>query len=141
MDFAPLVVALALVWKLVDFAKACRVRDIDAIVSQLAVWVAGVIVIFLLAATDFASGVKIGSLNLDALNAASLVLLGLSIGSTGSVAYDFKRAFDGSDSAAQPSLVTGLVPAPPVDVVTPPAPPQELAAPPPTKRHTATPRV
>ena len=113
MDFAPLVVALALVWKIVDFAKAVRVRDIDAIVSQLAVWVAGVIVTFLLAATDFASGVTIGDLSLDALNAASLILLGLSIGSTGSVAYDFKRAFDRSDSAAQPSLVTGKLPEPP----------------------------
>lgn len=115
MDFAPLVVALALVWKVVDFIKACRVRDVDAIVSQSAVWGAGVLVTFLLAATDFASGVTIGDLNLDALNAWSLVLLGLSIGSTGSVAYDFKRAFDNSDSAAQPSLVTGRVP------VTPPA--------------------
>lgn len=115
MDFAPLLVAVALIWKLVDFAKALRVRDIDAIGTQLSVWIAGVVVTFLLAATDFASGITIGDLNLDALNWASLLLLGLSIGSTGSVAYDFKRALDSSDSAAQPSLVTGQVPlVPPV---------------------------
>lgn len=113
MDFAPLVVALALVWKVVDFVKHVRVRDIDAVVAQASVWVAGVIVTFLLAATDFASGVDIGDRSLDGLNAWSLVLLGLSIGSTGSVAYDFKRAFDNSDSAAMPSLVSGQVPVTP----------------------------
>lgn len=107
MTFAPLLAALALMVKLVDFAKYLRARDVNGIVTQLSVWVAGIIVIFLLAASDFASGVPIGDLKLDAMNAASLVLVGLTISSSGSVVYDFKRAADGSDSAATPQLVTG----------------------------------
>lgn len=110
MDFVPLAAALALTWKLVDFVKQLRVRDWNAAVTQAAVWVAGVLVIWLLASTDFASGIKIGSMVLSHLNGASLVLVGLSVGASGSVAYDFKRALDGSDSAAQPALVTGAVP-------------------------------
>lgn len=117
MDFVPFVAAIALIWKIVDFAKACRVRDVDAIVTQLATWGAGVAVMYLLAATDFAGQVMIGDARLDALNAASVALVGLSVGSTASAAYDFKRAVDRSDSAAQPSLVTGRVPVtPPVTV-------------------------
>lgn len=108
--------AVALIWKLVDFAKACRVKDVDSIVTQVAVWAAGVAVVFLLAGTDFADGIDVAeSYTLSSLNAASLLLIGLTIGSTASAAYDFKRAFDRSDSAAQPSLVSGRVPvAPPV---------------------------
>lgn len=105
MDFAPLLVAAALIWKLVDFVKFVKAKDINAVTTQLAVWVAGVVVIFLLAATDFASGVTIGDKNLDSLNAASLLLLGLSMGSTASVFVDAKKAVDGTDSAAVPALL------------------------------------
>lgn len=120
MDFVPLVAALALTWKIVDFIKQLRVRDWNAAVTQAAVWVAGVLVIWLLAGTDFASGVKIGNMVLSHLNAASLVLVGLSVGASGSVAYDFKRALDGSDSAAQPALLSGAVPVvPPPTVISP----------------------
>lgn len=122
MDFAPMLAAVALIWKIVDFAKVVRVRDVDAIVSQVAVWAAGVIVMFLLAATDFATGVDIGGRDASALNWASLVLVGLSIGSVASTAYDFKRAIDRTDSAAQPSLVTGRVPVVPPPTVDTDAP-------------------
>lgn len=115
MDFAPLLAAIALIWKLVDFAKHVRVRDTDAVVAQVAVWAAGVGVMFLLRETDFAGGVEIAGASLSALNWASVLLVGLSVGSTASAAYDIKRAIDNSDSAAQPSLVTGRVP------ITPPA--------------------
>lgn len=110
MDFAPLLAALALAWKIVDLAKQVRVRDINAVVTQLVSWAAGVFVIFLLAHTDFASGVRVGSTHLNLLNGWSLVLVGLTVASLGSVTYDFKRAIDGTDSAAQPALVSGLVP-------------------------------
>lgn len=106
MDFAPLLAALALMVKLVDFAKFLRARDANAIVTQLAVWVAGVAVTLLLAASDFAAAVEIGDgLSLAKLNAASLALIGLTISSTGSVVYDFKKAADNTDSATVPSLV------------------------------------
>lgn len=110
MDFAPLLAALALAWKIVDLLKQLRVRDINAVVTQLVSWAAGVLVIELLAHTDFAPGVRVGSAHLNTLNTWSLVLVGLTVASLGSVTYDFKRAFDSTDSAAQPSLVSGLVP-------------------------------
>lgn len=117
MEFVPMLAALALAWKIVDWLKQLRVRDWNAVVTQTAVWGAGVLVVFLLAHSDFASGITVGDLNLDALNGWSLALVGLNIGSLGSVAYDYKRALDSSDSAAQPSLVTGDVPVVPPPTV------------------------
>lgn len=115
MDFVPLAATIALLWKIVDFAKLLRVRDVNAVVTQAVTWGAGVGLAFLLAGTDFAEGIKIGGMILGHVNDSSLVLIGLSLGSSASVAYDLKRAIDRTDSAAMPSLVTGLVP------VTPPA--------------------
>lgn len=122
MDFLPLLSAIALMWKIVDFVKHVRVRDINAVVTQLAVWGAGVLVTFLLAGSDFAEGVSIGDTTLGALNAASVVLVGLCLGASASVGYDFKRSLDNSDSAAQPALVTGEVPITPPMVVDSDAP-------------------
>ena len=102
MDFVPLLAAVALIWKIVDFVKYVRARDVDSIVTQLGVWLAGVAVLFLLAATDFASGVVVADSPLSQLNWASLVLVGLSVGSSASVLVDAKKALDNSDSAAVP---------------------------------------
>lgn len=105
-DFVPLAAAIALAWKLVDFVKFVRARDTNGIVTQLAVWVAGVVVVFLLAATDFADGIAIGDKALGSMNAASLLFIGLGfVGSSASVIYDFKRARDNTDTAATPMLV------------------------------------
>lgn len=103
MDFAPLLAAIALIWKIVDFVKYLRVRNVDALVTQLGVWLAGVAVVLLLAATDFANGISIADYSLDKLNLASLLLLGLTIGSSASVAVDIKKAVDNTDSAAVPN--------------------------------------
>lgn len=99
MDFVPLVAALALVWKIVDVVKYVRAKNLDAVITQVGVWFAGVVVIILLAATDFAQGVVIASARLSDLNVASLILIGLSIGSSASVLVDAKKALDNTDSA------------------------------------------
>jgi hypothetical protein len=119
VDFVPLLAALAFAWKLVDWTKQIRVKDINAVVTQAAVWVAGVFVVFLLAQSDFGHAIRIaGGIPLDQLNFWSLLLVGLTVGSSASVGYDFRRSFDNSDSAAQPSLVTGEIPVvPPVVTV------------------------
>lgn len=104
-SFVPLVAALALIVKLVDWIKYIKNKDTNGVVTQAAVWVAGVGVVFLLASTDFASGVEVGGLALDSLNAWSLVLLGLTVGSTGSFALDFKKSFDNTDSSSVPTLL------------------------------------
>lgn len=102
MDFAPLLAAVALIWKIVDVVKYARVRNVDAVVTQVGVWFAGVVVMLLLATTDFASGVEVGGSILGDLNVWSLILIGLSVGSSASVGVDFKKAFDNTDSAAVP---------------------------------------
>lgn len=107
MDFIPLVAAVALIWKIVDFVKYVRARHTDAVITQAAVWAAGVLVMLLLANTDFASEVAIAGTQLGNLNWASLVLIGLSVGSSASVLVDAKKAVDNSDSAAVPSLYVG----------------------------------
>lgn len=117
MDFVPLLATAALVLKLIDFLKFLRVRDLDALTAQLSTWVAGVVCLFLLGATDFANQVNIGDVNLSDLNGWSKVLVGLTLGSTASLIYDAKRAVDRSDSAAMPSLVSGVVPVVPPPVV------------------------
>ena len=109
-DFVAFAGAIGLMWKIVDFAKHVRVRDWNASVTQAVTWGAGVLVIFVLANSDFANGVPVGDQNLGALNDWSLVLVGLTLSSLGSVAYDYKRAFDRSDSAKMPSLLTGEKP-------------------------------
>ena len=115
MDFFPLAAAIALIWKIVDFAKVARVRDWNAVLTQVVVWGAGVGVTFLLAGTDFADGINIGGRTLGGMNSSSVILLGLSMGSLGSVAVDYKKARDNNDSAAMPTLLTGEVPVgPPV---------------------------
>lgn len=117
MEFVPLLATAALVLKLIDFLKLLRVVDVDAIVAQLAAWVAGVSCLFLLGATDYAGGVHIGDLALSDLNGWSKVLAGLTLGATASLIYDGKRALDRSDSAAMPSLVSGKVPVVPPPVI------------------------
>ena len=104
MEFIPLIAALALAVKIVDFVKYISNRDTNGIITQLAVWVSGVVVVFLLAATDFADGVEVAGMTLDSLNVWSQVLLGLTLGSTGSFAYDFKKSLDNTDSAVMPTL-------------------------------------
>lgn len=109
-SFVPLVAALALIWKIIDFAKQVRVKDVDAVVTQVVTWVAGIVVVFILANSDFGDGIRVANNLLGHLNGWSLLLVGLTVSSSGSVAYDFKRAIDHGDSAAQPSLVSGAQP-------------------------------
>lgn len=110
MEFAPLVAAAALVLKILDFIKALKNGDANVIVTQLGVWIAGVVVIFLLGSTDFASGVEVASYTLDDLNPWSLIFLGLTVGSTGSLIFDFKKSFDNTDSSRVEPLISSSTP-------------------------------
>jgi predicted membrane protein len=109
MDFVALAVASALVWKIVSFGKAALNGDKNAVVTQLLVWGAAVGVAFLLAASDFAGGIKVGSAVLGDLNAASVVLFGVSLGSTASVGFDVKKAIDVTDTAKELPLLSNIV--------------------------------
>lgn len=104
-EFAPLLAMAALVFSLINFLRFLSGKDYKSAVTQLTVWVGGVVVAFLVAQTDFASGISVGDLPLDQLNGWSLLFVGLSIGSTGSVVNELRGAIDNSDSTRKPSLV------------------------------------
>lgn len=88
MEFVPIAVAAALVWKIVSFVKFLMSGDKNKAVTQLVTWAAGIGVAFLLAASDFAEGVDVGSHSLGNLNPASVVLFGVALGSVAAAAYD-----------------------------------------------------
>ena len=106
MEFVPLLQMIALVWAFINFLKAVRNGDLNAWSTQLIIWVAGVLVVLLVAQTDFAEGINVGDWTLATLNMASLIFVGLSIASMASVGNELKKAFDASDSAKTPPLVT-----------------------------------
>lgn len=107
MDFVPLLAGLALVTKIVDFVKylANYSEYRSSIVAQLSVWFGGIVVVFLLAGSDFSAGITVADLTLGELNVFSLILFGLSLSSTGSLVYDFKKARDNTDSALTPPML------------------------------------
>lgn len=104
VDFVPLVATLALAAKVVDWLKYIKDKNTNGTVTQALAWLAGVGVIFLLANSDFGGGVVIADQALSALGWESLVLIGLTVGSSGSLAFDFKKALDNTDSAATPQI-------------------------------------
>lgn len=101
-NFAPLVAAVSLIWALVRFGKQVLARQAREAVTQAITWGAGIGVVALLAWSDFADGIEVAGKSLAGLNAASLVLLGVTAASTASTAYEFKKSFDNSESAAEP---------------------------------------
>lgn len=104
-DFVPMIQMAALVFTVINFFKAVRNGDTNAWTTQLIVWVSGVVVVFLVAQTDFAESVTFGEWVLSGLNFASLVFIGLTVASLATVGNELKKAFDNTDSAATPPLV------------------------------------
>lgn len=108
MEFVPIIVIGALLKKAVDFLKYLRAKDWNGVATQLVVWIVGVGLVWLLSASDFANGVQIGGLDLGNLNAASIVLVGLSLSSTASfLGQDLIKALDNTQSASTPNLLDG----------------------------------
>lgn len=96
----------ALVVKIVGVIKSIG-KDTNAVVTQVLTWAVGIAVLFLAAAADVTDGIVLfaGVPALGLLDGASLVLVGLSLASLGSFAYDYKKARDGNDSAREPRLL------------------------------------
>jgi ABC-type transport system involved in cytochrome c biogenesis permease subunit len=105
MEFLPVVAMAALTLKLIDFLRYCRGGDMNGILTQAAAWIAGVVVVLLVAQTDWADGIAVGDMNLSTLGFWSLVFYGLSAGSGASFVKDTLKAVDNSNSAAIPVLV------------------------------------
>lgn len=94
---------VALVWKIVDTIKFAVNRN-KAALTQILAWFVAIGVAFLAANAEVASSIQVGGQALSTLSGWSLVLVGLGMGSAGSVLVDMKRSIDSSDSASTPSL-------------------------------------
>lgn len=106
MEFAPLALLGALVYKFVDFLKFVKVKDWNSSGTQAVAWLAGVLAITLFANSDFSTGIDFGGRSLASLNFVSQVVIGLSATSLFSAFYDVKRALDNTDSAKTPPLIS-----------------------------------
>lgn len=105
MEFIPVVAMAALTLKLIDFLRYLRGGDMNGALTQLCAWIAGVVVVLIVAQTDWADGIAIGDMSLGTLGFWSLVFYGLSAGSGASAVKDVIKAVDNTNSAAIPVLV------------------------------------
>ncbi len=112
MEFAPLALLGALVYKFVDFLKFVKAKEWNSAGTQLIAWLAGILAITLFANSDFSAGIEFGERSLGSLNFVSQVILGLSATSLFSAFYDVKRAIDNTDSAKTPALIAEPTPCP-----------------------------
>lgn len=115
MEVFTLASLIALGMRVVSFLKYARARDWNATFTQACVWASGVALVFLAGAADVTNKLILfkGVPTLSDINSASKILLGLMLLSLGSQVYEFKKAFDRNDTAAEPALL------PPIKVVTP----------------------
>lgn len=110
MEFIPIVQMAVLVMAVINFLKFVRTGDVNGALTQLSVWVAGVVVVLLVAQTDFATGIVIGDLTLDLMNFWSLLFLGLTIASLATFGVEIRKALDNTDSAVKPHLFNNDTP-------------------------------
>lgn len=112
IEFVPVLALLALVYAVINFLKEVTNKQVNAVVTQLITWVAGVVGVWLFSESDFGSAIAVGETGytLSNINFSSLILVGLTIGSLAMVAYDLKKAIDRTDSAVAPKLLPDNTP-------------------------------
>lgn len=110
VDIGSAVALSAIAWKITSFVKFLLAYDWTSAKSQATVWIGGIVVAFLAAQADVATGTKIGEYTLSTLDWQSLVLLGLTVGSFAGVGYDLKKAVDNSDTAEEPAFGVSVDP-------------------------------
>ncbi|HEX9994480.1 MAG TPA: hypothetical protein VGB14_16240 [Acidimicrobiales bacterium] len=103
LDFGSVAVFLAvaapIVKKAVDLIRMVAGRDWTGVVTQAVAWTGSTVVVWLVAASDFAD-----QLGVDISGVASVVLIGLTVGSSASLFNDFLVARDNTQTAALPRL-------------------------------------
>lgn len=106
MEFIPAVAMMALVKKVFDFLRYATHGDINGVVSQLCVWVSGVVVFFLVANTAWAASIVIAGRPLSAMTFWEVLFAGVTLGSSASFAHDaLIKSLDNHNSAAIPTLL------------------------------------
>lgn len=106
-DIATLAALSALALKVTSLLKYLTASHFREAVTTLIPWGAAFVVLLLGAEADATAAIVIPGLSqtLGTLDVASLLLVATAIGSTGSVAFDFRKAIDGTDSAREPALM------------------------------------
>jgi len=95
----------ALVVKVTSVLKYLTAGQWRTAVTQAVPWAAGAAVVWLGAQASATEAVRIwGEVSLGQLDGWSVVLAGVALGSSGSFAYDVKKAIDSTDSAGEPPL-------------------------------------
>lgn len=106
MQFAIVPLLGALVYAFTNFLRYLKAGDANGAVTQLIVWGGGIGAVFLVAQTEFASGVPIGeNATLATLSGWSLLFVGLMASSLFSFANDALGAIDSSRSSEKPKLL------------------------------------
>lgn len=105
VEFVPLLAMLSLVVKVIDFLRYAKNADWNGVITQLFTWLAGVVVLLLVAQTVWAATIPIGAIPLSKLGFWSVVFAGLSVASTASLTKDTLKSIDNHDSAALPTLL------------------------------------
>src|SRR5262245_22462598 len=96
---------IALVVKALSALKFITTGDVRQFITQILSWLLGFLILLIAAQADVAQHLVLwGDQRLGDMDVWSLFLAGLAIASTGSFAYDVKKALDGSDTASEPSL-------------------------------------
>lgn len=93
--------------KIIEALKYARSKDWNALFTLISVMIAGVIVMLVAASAQVTETLVLPgtAMPIGDLDKISVIFLGLVITSLTSTVYDFKKAFDFSDSAKQPPLI------------------------------------
>lgn len=105
MPFVPLIAMGTLVFTLINFLRDLSGGLWSSVTTQGIAWIAGVLVVQLVARTQFADGIVIGDMALSRLSFWSLFFVGLMASSIMGTINEVKKALDGSDSATHPKLL------------------------------------
>lgn len=108
MEVFTLAMLGALVVKATGLLKLLRAKLYGDALTQLVAAGAGVAVTFLARASDVMADFDVEGVKLGTFDDATAVLFGLGLASAASYSYDWKKAVDGSDSAAEPPLAPAL---------------------------------
>lgn len=99
------IAVVAALFKVVDLVKYASRANVRQVVTQLLAFAVGIGAAFLIGAADIAETWDVGAGKaVTDMDGWSKVVLGVVWGAGASALYDFKKAFDGGDSAHTPSL-------------------------------------
>jgi hypothetical protein len=119
MEDAIALLAIALLAnKIIELLKYLKSKNWNGAITLVSLFIAGVVALNIAAHAAVTEHTVIPGtgIELGLLDFMSLLLLGLLITAGGSTIYDFKKAFDGSDTAKQPALTNMSHGDPPTNV-------------------------